>query len=97
LHHKDHALHDQNPSRTKGGVVISPNEFWLHLHILAEAYAAEGSTHDKRVENIAEQFHKMPRVTQRELVADLTMLMGACPDLYGLVAGERAERPAQRV
>ena len=76
--------------------MISANEFWLHLHILAEAYEAEGPTKNERAENIAEQFRNMPRVTQRELFNDLVQLMTACADVYGIVIADRQAESAQR-
>jgi hypothetical protein len=67
-----------------GRVVIAPNEFWLHLHLLAEAYAAEGTSAEARAANIVAQLENMPRPTQRVLLADLVQLVTHCPDLYSL-------------
>lgn len=51
--------------------MVSPNAFWLQLHQLAVAYRAEGLGTPARKQNIVDQFHEMPLITQRELIADL--------------------------
>ena len=71
--------------------MIKANEFWLHLHILSEAHEAEGRTARERLENIAEQFHQLPPVTQRELLSDLTKLMACCPELHALLVPAQSE------
>ena len=63
----------------------SPNEFWLCLHQLAEAYEAEGLTPDERAANIIEQFAAMPRIAQQQVRDRLAHLALALPDLYPLV------------
>jgi hypothetical protein len=40
--------------------MIAPNEFWLHLHRLADAYDAEGLSKEERATNIISQFLEMP-------------------------------------
>jgi hypothetical protein len=40
----------------------APNEFWLQLHRLAEAYHAEGSTPAERAQNIVQQYERMPAI-----------------------------------
>ena len=64
--------------------MVPPNEFWLQLHRLAEAYQAEGLTGDERTENILEQFREMPYVARRALIADLATVALSTPDLYPL-------------
>ena len=64
--------------------MIAPNEFWLHLHLLAEAYVAEGNSAEARAANIVAQLESMPRPTQRVLLADLVQLVTHCPDLYSM-------------
>jgi hypothetical protein len=51
--------------------MVSPNEFWLVLHGLAETHDAEGFSPKHRTENIVRQFRQMPYVSQREFLADL--------------------------
>jgi len=78
--------------------VISPNEFWLNLHRLAQAYDGEGLTTDERAENIMEQFRCMPHVARRQLLIELRSVVVNLPDLYPLavaVANE-AETGAQK-
>jgi hypothetical protein len=65
--------------------VISPNEFWLNLHRLAEAYDAEGATPQERAENIVAQFREMPAVARREVLAELVRVAVHIPELYRLV------------
>jgi hypothetical protein len=64
--------------------VISPNEFWLYLHRLAEAYDAEGLTTEERSQNIIAQLEGMPHVAQRQLLADLMAIAVRVPDIYPL-------------
>jgi hypothetical protein len=62
--------------------MISPNEFWLQLHRLAEAYHAEGLTPDERVENIVAQYRDLALPARRQVMTDLTTLMVHMPDVY---------------
>jgi hypothetical protein len=68
--------------------MVTPNEFWLNLHRLAESYHAEGLTPDERQKNILAQFKEMPPIAQRELLRDLASVMMHCPDLYPAVIAE---------
>jgi len=65
--------------------MISPNQFWLHVHTLADAYEAEGTTPDERVENIVRQFERMPPIAQRQVLADLLRLTIHVPELYPII------------
>jgi hypothetical protein len=67
--------------------MVSPNEFWLHLHALSESYLAEGMTADERFDNIVSQFRDMPAIAQRELLGPLVQLAGVLPDLYPPIVG----------
>ena len=40
--------------------MISPNDFWLQLHRLAEAYDAEGLTDEERAINITDELLSLP-------------------------------------
>jgi len=77
--------------------VVSPNEFWLNLHRLAESYDAEGLTTDERTRNIVEQFRNMPRIAQRQVLVDLLHVLTSLPDVYPLVvaAGNESEKRAE--
>src|SRR4051812_26866332 len=68
----------------RGAAVVSPNEFWLYLHRLAEAYDAEGLTTEERSQNIIAQLEEMPHVAQRQLLADLMTVAVRVPDIYPL-------------
>ena len=65
---------------------ITPNEFWLSLHTLAEAYQREGMTPDERAENIMDQFHRMPPIVRREVKAELDQMAVELSDLAITVA-----------
>jgi hypothetical protein len=65
--------------------MIAPNEFWLNLHRLAEAYESEGLNTLERHENIIGQFLEMPLVAQRHVLADLILISSRMPDLYPLI------------
>ena len=84
-------------SLSRMGAVISPNEFWLNLHRLAEAYDAEGATPEERAENIVAQFRDMPPVARREVLKELVRVAVHIPELYRLVmiaASEPESAPA---
>lgn len=65
---------------------ITPNEFWLSLHMLAEAYQREGATPDERTENITDQFHRMPPIARRQVKAELDQLAVDLSDVAMTVA-----------
>ena len=65
--------------------MIAPNEFWLFLHRLAEAYDAEGLTTEERQTNIVEQFVQMPAIAQHHVLSDLIVVSTKIPELYPLV------------
>jgi hypothetical protein len=73
----------------------SPNEFWLNLHRLSEAYDAEGMTTEERADNILEQFRQMPPIARRQVFNDLVRLTMNLPDLYPLVTAALNEAEAQ--
>ena len=76
--------------------MIAPNEFWLRLHQLAEAYSAEGLTPAERSANIIDQFAGMPPIAQRELLADLRHVADRCPDLYPLATAAATNSTRRR-
>jgi len=59
-----------------------PNEFWLCLHRLAQAYDAEGLSRDERSENIVLQFTAMPPIARRQVLGELAELTTALSELY---------------
>ena len=59
-----------------------PNDFWLCLHRLAQAYDAEGISRDERRENIVLQFAAMPPIARRQVLAELAELTTALSELY---------------
>ena len=72
---KSHTILGEPPMKT-------PNEFWLCVHRLAEAFSSEGAIADERVKKIIEEFRVMPAISQREVLADLLQLAVHCPELY---------------
>jgi hypothetical protein len=65
--------------------MIAPNEFWLHLHRLSEAYEAEGLNSEERHANIVAQFLEMPLIAQRHVLSELVVISSRMPELYPLV------------
>jgi hypothetical protein len=77
--------------------MIAPNQFWLHVHMLADAYEAEGASPDERVENVVQQFERMPPIAQRQVLADLLRLTIQIPDLYpSIVSAAKASDGVNR-
>src|SRR5882724_4768831 len=74
-----------------GVSMISPNDFWLCLHRLAESYSSEGLTPDERSQNIVARFCEMPLLAQRQVMADLLIVITNCPDLYPVIATAAAK------
>jgi hypothetical protein len=62
--------------------MVTPNEFWLALHALAEAYEAEGLTPDERSENIMDSLCRMPPTVRRQVLVDMGQLSNHLEDLY---------------
>ncbi len=77
--------------------MVSPNEFWLNVHRLAESYEAEGPNARERVINVTEELKEMPLVTQQEVLEELLQIVTSCSHLYSLVAPGDAKNnePAQ--
>jgi hypothetical protein len=68
--------------------MATPNEFWLALHHLAEAYEAEGMTPDERAENIGGELRKLPPLVRRTLIGDIRRLAVNLFDLYPLMSSQ---------
>ncbi|MCI0359233.1 MAG: hypothetical protein L0211_12205 [Planctomycetaceae bacterium] len=62
--------------------MVTPNEFWLALHALAEAYEAEGLSSDERSENIMNQLRRMPPTVRRQVLIDMRQLSNHLEDLF---------------
>jgi hypothetical protein len=77
--------------------VVSPNEFWLQLHRLAEAYDAEGLTPEERGINIVDQYLQMPTITRRQVHADLLRIAVHIPELATLVTAAESQADDQFV
>ena len=77
--------------------MVSPNDFWLQLHRLAEAYDAEGLTLEERAQNIVQQFRELAQPARRELLAELLQITVHLPDVYPLVmaAANEDHQPAK--
>lgn len=63
----------------------TPNEFWLQVHNLLEAYDAEGPTPDERAASITDELLRSPPIVQREMLSELALLVTYLPDLYQTV------------
>lgn len=68
--------------------MIAPNEFWLEVYRLATAYEGEGRILTERNEQIVAEFHGMPPIAQREVVAALLRLTVHVPSIYTLVLAD---------
>ncbi len=62
--------------------MITPNEFWLALHNLAEAYDAEGFTAQERSRNVMDQLRRMPPSARRQVLSDMQQLAVHIDDLF---------------
>jgi hypothetical protein len=76
----------------------TPNEFWLCLHRLAEAYDAEGLTPTERADNIIGEILSMPPTVRQQSLNDLRLVAINVPDLFPIVAAavssaEESQRP----
>jgi hypothetical protein len=80
-------------SRDLGGG--RPNEFWLALHELSQALAAEGKDDVERMANIARTFELMPEPVQREVLTYVVRTASFLQDLYpiALVKAQDGELP----
>lgn len=74
----------------------SPNEFWLCLHELAEAYQAEAQSQAERHETIVQCFQQMPNVAKREVMAEFVELLTFLPDLYPHIINEPKQTPSSK-
>ena len=63
----------------------TPNQFWLQVHNLLEAYDAEGPTPDERAVNITDELLRSPPVVQRQVLSELAQLIAFLPYLYPTV------------
>jgi hypothetical protein len=68
--------------------MVAANEFWLQVYRLATAYEGEGLTTTERNEQIVAEFHDMPPIAQREVVAALLRLTVHVPSIYTLVVAD---------
>jgi hypothetical protein len=80
--------------------MATPNEFWLALHVLCEAYEAEGMADCERVANITQQFQRMPPVVQRQVLREFQQVSLAMPGVgesvtsaYRAALGESIAEP----
>lgn len=75
--------------------MISPNEFWLNLHQLAESYQAEGLTTQERTDAIVNEFLNLPPLVRRQVLGELKAMADHLPDLHNamVAAASEAEAP----
>jgi hypothetical protein len=66
--------------------VRTPNEFWIALHELAMATAAEGANGEERKQSILQTFQEMPPVAQQEVYFELVELTRFLPEVRFLVS-----------
>ena len=75
----------------------TPNDFWLQAHVLLEAYDAEGTTPSERAASVCDQLVRAPPVAQRELLAELDLLLARLADLYPAARAAVNERQEEAV
>ena len=65
-----------------------PNDFWLRYNQLIEAYKAEGTTTEAQVDNIVDQFRRMPESVRHHIVEDMDEFLSVMAEVR---VGVRAE------
>jgi len=66
--------------------MITPNEFWLSLHELAQAASAEGTTDEERRENIVASLEAMPSMARAQVLDELEEMVRFLPELQLQIA-----------
>jgi hypothetical protein len=74
--------------------MMSPNEFWLQLHRLAEAYQAEGENAETRLQAIVQEFRELAGPARREVLSDLQFITHQLPRLHVRLESATRELPA---
>jgi hypothetical protein len=72
-----------------------PNDFWLSYNQLIEAYKAEGTTTEARIENIVDQFRRMPESVQQHMVIDMDEFLRVMAELRVGVTGDGDGAPVR--
>jgi hypothetical protein len=83
-------------------IMRGPNDFWLSYNQLIEAYKAEGTTTDARIESIVDQFRRMPesvrqhpQSVRQHIVADMDEFLSVMAELRISVTAEGDGAPAR--
>ena len=66
--------------------MISPNDFWLQLHRLAEAYTDEGTTEEERAINITDELLSLPPAVRMQARDDFRQLAESIDNLAPIIA-----------
>jgi hypothetical protein len=74
--------------------MMTPNEFWLQLHRLAEAYQAEGESTEARLLAIMNEFQELAAPARREVLADLQLVTAQLPQLRQRLAAAVRDIPS---
>jgi len=72
-----------------------PNDFWLSYNQLIEAYKAEGTTTEARIDNIVDQYRRMPESVRQHIVEDMDEFLGVMAELRMGVRVEGDGAPAK--
>jgi hypothetical protein len=72
------------------------NDFWLHVHRLAESYDSAGPTSEERTQHIVGQFEEMASLAQPEVLHELCRLLVHLPDVYTVVSAAATEHGTKR-
>jgi hypothetical protein len=76
--------------------MISPNEFWLNLHQLADSYQSEGLTKEERKDAIVNEFLHLPPLVRRQVLGELRVIADNLPDLHRVLVAEASAAEAPR-
>src|SRR5262245_21266682 len=82
--------------RRRRSIVATPNEFWIALNALAQAYDAEGMTPEERTANILDEFAKMPPTVRRTVLDNARRMATHLPHLFLAARAKAQELDTQR-
>jgi hypothetical protein len=71
--------------------MTTPNEFWLRLNNLSQAYLDEGLTPEERLANILDEFEKLPPTVRRHVLDNIRSLSQHVPDIFLSARAKHAE------
>lgn len=73
-------------------IMKSPNEFWLTVNQLVQAFEAEGIAYDERLSSIVDEWERMPPAAREAVLEDARHLATMLPHLCIKIRDRVAER-----